>query len=103
MNYIRHMNAFFNHIKSDHRLSAPHVSLYMALFQYWNFNRFNNPFSIYRENIMQLSKLSKNTYHKALRQLHEYKYIYYHPQTSKFQPVRISVVRLDIEEQAPSR
>ncbi|NCU05388.1 MAG: hypothetical protein GXC73_15525 [Chitinophagaceae bacterium] len=75
----------------------------MALFQYWNFNRFNNPFSIYRENIMQLSKLSKNTYHKCVKELHEAKYIYYHPSPSKFQAVRISIVRLDKEEEPKTR
>jgi hypothetical protein len=72
----------------------------MALFYYWNFNRFQNPFSIYRENLMQLSKIgSKNTYHKCIKQLHEAKYIYYHPAPSRFQVVRISIVRLDKEEE----
>ncbi|RXK59201.1 hypothetical protein ESA94_13755 [Lacibacter luteus] len=103
MNYIRHLNAFFTCIKTDDRLSSSHVSLYMALFQYWNFNRFGNPFSIYRENIMQLSKLSKNTYHKCVKELHEAKYIYYHPSASKFQAVRISIVRLDKEEEPKTR
>jgi hypothetical protein len=103
MNYIRHLNAFFSFIRSDKRLTSSHVSLYMALFHYWNFNRFNNPFSIYRDNIMQLSKLSKNTYHKCIKELHEAKYIYYHPSPSKFQAVRISVIRLDKEEPPPTR
>jgi hypothetical protein len=103
MNYVRHLNAFFALVRSDQRLTSSHVSLYMALFQYWNFNRFNNPFSIYRENIMQLSKLSKNTYHKCVKELHEAKYIYYHPSPSKFQAVRISIVRLDKEEEPKTR
>ncbi len=103
MNYIRHLNAFFSFVRSDNRLTSSHVSLYMALFHYWNFNRFHNPFSIYRENIMQLSKLSKNTYHKCIKELHEAKYIYYHPSASKFQAVRISVIRLDKEEPSPTR
>lgn len=103
MNYVRHLNAFFAFVRSDKRLTSSHVSLYMALFQYWNFNRFNNPFSIYRDNIMQLSKLSKNTYHKCIKELHEAKYIYYHPSPSKFQAVRISVIRMDKEEEQPSK
>src|ERR1044071_2395558 len=102
MNYIRHLNAFFSFVRSDNRLTSSHVSLYIALFNYWNFNRFQNPFSIYRENIMQLSKLSKNTYHKCLKELHEAKYIYYHPSPSKFQAVRISIVRLYQEEEVQS-
>lgn len=52
---------------------------------------------------MQLSKLSKNTYHKCIKELHEAKYIFYHPSGSKFQAVRISVIRLDKEEEPPSR
>lgn len=52
---------------------------------------------------MQLSKLSKNTYHKCVKELHEAKYIYYHPSPSKFQAVRISIVRLDKEEEPKTR
>ena len=99
MNYVRHLNAFFSFVRSDKRLTSSNVSLYFALFYYWNFNRFSNPFTIYRENILELCKLSKNTYHKSLKQLHETKYIYYHKSASKFQEVRISIVRLDSEEE----
>jgi len=104
MNYIRHLNAFFSFINTDTRLSASHVSLYMALFQYWNFNRFQNPFPIYRDNMMRQSKIgSKNTYHKCIKELHEAKYIYYHPSPSKFLPVKVSLARLDIQEEPVSR
>lgn len=100
MNYIRHLNAFFSSIRSDNRLTSSHVSLYLALFQYWNFNRFQNPFPVYRDNMMQLSKIgSKNTYHKCIKQLHHLHYIFYHPPVSKFQPVRISIIRLDIKKE----
>ena len=76
----------------------------MALFQYWNFNRFQNPFPVYRDNIMNMSKIgSKNTYHKCIKELHEAKYIYYHPASSKFLPVKVSIGRLDIEEEPPGR
>ncbi|MEO7264431.1 MAG: hypothetical protein ABIW38_05930, partial [Ferruginibacter sp.] len=104
MNYIRHLNAFFTHVKNDMNLTSSHVSLYMALFQYWNFNRFQNPFPVYRDNLMQLSKIgSKNTYHKCIKELHEAKYIYYHPSPSKFLPVKISIGRLDIQEEPATR
>ena len=99
MNYVRHVNAFFSFVRSDKRLTSSNVSLYFALFYYWNFNRFNNPFTIYRENILELCKLSKNTYHKSIKQLHDAQYIYYHKSASRFQEVRISIVRLDKEEE----
>ncbi|MEO6671132.1 MAG: hypothetical protein ABIN36_16740, partial [Ferruginibacter sp.] len=100
MNYIRHLNSFFTLVKQDPNLTAAHVSLYMAMFQYWNFNRFKNPFPIQRDNMMQLSKIgSKNTYHKTLKDLHQAGYIFHHIQVSKFQNIKISMVRLDGNEQ----
>lgn len=100
MNYIRHLNAFFSFVRNDKRLACSHVSLYLALFQYWNYNRFQNPFPVYRDNLMQLSKIgSKNTYHKCIKELHAAGYIMYNPPTSKFQPVKISLIRLDIKEE----
>ncbi len=104
MNYIRHLTAFYNHIKQDDCLTSSHISLYMALFQYWNFNRFQNPFPVYRDNMMKLSKIgSKNTYHKCIKELHQLKYIYYHPSPSKFLPVKVSIGRLDMQEDPVSR
>jgi len=100
VNYIRHLNAFFTFIKKDDNLTSSHVSLYLALFQYWNFNRFQNPFPIYRDDIMQLSKIgSKNTYHKCLKELHLAHYIIYHTKISKYQPVKISILRLDMRQE----
>lgn len=99
MNYIRHLNAFFSVVRCDKRLTSSHVSLYMALFQYWNFNRFQNPFPVYRDTMMNLSKIgSKNTYHKCIKELHLASYIVYHPSISKYQPVKISMLRLDTKE-----
>jgi hypothetical protein len=96
MNYIKHLNAFFSIIKNDSSLNPNHVSLYLALFQYWNYNRFQNPFPVYRDNIMQLSKIgSRNTYHKCMKELHQSRYIVYHPAPSKFLQVKITVTRLD--------
>jgi hypothetical protein len=96
MYYIRHLNAFFSFVRSDNRLTTSHVSLYLALFQYWNFNRFQNPFPIYRENIMQISKIgSKNTYYKCLKDLNMAKYIIYQNAANKYLPARISIIRLD--------
>lgn len=99
MNYIKHLNAFFTTIRNDNRLTTSHISLYLALFQYWNYNRFQNPFIVYRENIMQLSKIgSRNTYHKCIRELHLARYIAYHPAPTKFLPVKISILPLHNNE-----
>lgn len=48
MNYIHHMNSWFAKVQADERLYPGHISLYLALFQFWNANRFRNPLSIAR-------------------------------------------------------
>jgi hypothetical protein len=79
-NYIRHLSQFYLLISEDTNLNSTHVSLYMALFQFWNLNRFKNPFYINRGDVMRLSKIgSKSTYHKCLRDLDKWKYIIYYP------------------------
>jgi hypothetical protein len=78
MNYIRHLNSFFEISGNDNRLTAYHISLYMALFQQWNRNRFRDSFPVDREELMQLSRIgSKNTYAKCMKQLHQWGYIHY--------------------------
>jgi len=100
MNYIRHLNAFFTVIRNDKRLTSAHVSLYMAMFQYWNFNRFQNPFTIRREVMLSLSKIgSKNTYHKCLKELHQAGYIIQHISLLKYTPIKISMVRFASKEE----
>jgi hypothetical protein len=97
MNYIRHLNTFlFNYVKRDKRLTANHVSLYLALFQYWNYHRFQNPFFIRREEVISITGIgSKNTYLKCMKDLHEFGYIFYSPSKNKFQRSKIQIARLD--------
>ena len=64
----------------DDRLLANHITLYLALFQRWNENRFQNPISINRIEVMRAAKISSlSTYTKCLRQLHEWRYLEYIP------------------------
>jgi hypothetical protein len=96
MNYIRHLNVFLWIVEKDSSLSSAHISLYMALFQFWNYNRFQNPYPVNRERLMHFAKIgSKNTYHKCLSDLHIRGYIFYHSGASKFEKSKITMVRLD--------
>ncbi len=80
MNYISHLNGVLECINRDQRLKPTHVSLYMALFQFWNLNRFGNPISINRGDTMKISKIGSNaTYHKCITQLSEWGYLEYIP------------------------
>jgi hypothetical protein len=85
MNYIKHLTGFFEKVALDNTLNPSHVSLYMAVFQFWNTNRFKNPISISRDEVMRISKVSsKSTYHKCLRNLHSQGYINYEPSYNPF-------------------
>jgi len=85
MNYIKHLTGFFEKVAIDKTLNPTHVSLYVALFQFWNCNRFKNPISISRDEVMRISKISsKATYHKCLRNLHALGYISYEPSYNPF-------------------
>lgn len=96
MNYITHLTGFFERISIDERLNPTHISLYMALFQMWNMNRFVNPISISRSEMMRLSKIYSNaTYHKCIRELHEFSYIEYIP---SYNPFKGSLINLFIFE-----
>lgn len=85
MNYIKQLTAVFEKFTKDDRLNPTHISLYLALFQYWNLSRFSNTISISRNEIMQLSKIgSKVTYHKCIKELHYWSYLEYCPSHNPF-------------------
>jgi len=96
MNYIKHLNAVFQQFSRDSRLNPTHISLYMALFQYWNINRFPGEFYINREEIMKMSKIgSKATYHRCLKNLHRWKYIRYLPSHNPYKGSKIKMPKFD--------
>ena len=92
LNYIKHLTGFFDRIIPDRNLNPTHVSLYIALFQFWNVNRFKNPISITRDEVMRICKISsKATYHKCMRDLNDKNYIKYEP---SYNPYKGSMVIL---------
>ena len=102
MNYIKHLTAIFYRFNEDSRLNPSHVSIYYALFHYWNVFRFCKQFFIQRQEIMEASKVgSLSTYHKCIRELSDWNYILYLPSKN---PLKGSQVKMSIfwtsEEQA---
>lgn len=80
MNYIHHLNNFYRRLDEDPRIKALHISLYMALFQCWNYNHFPRKFHITRARLMQTSRIgSANTIARMMRELHTFGYIRYYP------------------------
>jgi len=99
MNYIRHLNGFFNRVVQEDRLNPTHISLYLSLFQVWNLNRFENPISISRSEMMKVSKICANaTYHKVMKDLHNFGFIQYKPSYNPFRGSEVVLVQLDDEQ-----
>ena len=98
-NYIKHLNATFILFSKDSRLNPSHISLYMALFQLWNFNRFIDIFYIHRNEVMELAKLgSHTTYHKCLKQLDHWKYIQYLPSHNPFKGSQVRLYNFETSD-----
>ncbi len=96
MNYIKHLNGVFQQFAKDGHLNPTHISLYMALFQFWNINRFPETFFINREEIMRLAKVgSKATYHRCLKLLDSRKYIHYMPSHNPYKGSQIKMLIFD--------
>ena len=85
MSEVLQLSAFYEAIADDHRLGTSHISLYMALFQQWNKNQFEEPISITREQTMGIAKINgRATYHKCMKELETYGYIRYVPSNNPF-------------------
>ncbi len=96
MNYIHHMNNWFAKVQADERLYPSHISLYLALFQIWNSNRFRNPLSVARSELMKLSKIgSNNTYAKCLKELDSWGYLEYIPSHDPIKGSRVNMFTFD--------
>ena len=96
MNYIKHLTGFFEKVGADYELNATHISLYMAIFQLWNQNRFQNPISISRDELMRISKIASTaTYHKCMKDLTERQYVIYKPSFNPFKGSILEVCKLD--------
>jgi len=92
MNYITHLNAVFHEIYSDNRLHNGHISLYMALFFYWNLHHFATEYYANRIEIMKMAKIgSRSTYHRLIKELSEWEYIEYLPTQN---PTQKTMVRM---------
>ncbi len=92
MNYIKHLNAVSHTFYSDTRLHPGHISLYMALFFYWNLHHFPVEFYANRLEIMKLAKIgSRSTYHRLIKELSDWEYIEYLPTQN---PTQKTIVRM---------
>lgn len=96
VNYIEHQKTVYLKLSEDKRISAIHISLYMALFMIWNDCGFETELSINRNDVMKLSKIgSANTYTASLKELHELGYINYNPSFNPLKGSKVTIITFD--------
>jgi hypothetical protein len=99
MNYILHINAFYTHLRKDPRLRSNHISLYLALFQIWNYHHFSDKFPVPRDEALQLSGIgSRNTYTTCMKNLHAFGLITYLPSDRLFGITQVSIKMLPLHK-----
>ena len=91
---LSELTSFYNAIIEDNRITTTHISLYMALFQTWNRNNFQNPIHMTRRTLMELAKINGlATFHKSIKDLHEFGYIQYMPSRNPAVRSQVNLVR----------
>ncbi|HAK12961.1 MAG TPA: hypothetical protein DCO78_14265 [Chitinophagaceae bacterium] len=92
------LTGFYDAIAADTRISASHISIYMALLQQWNVNVGNNPVKIERALIMKAAKINaRQTYNKCINQLQEYGHIVYEPCSNQFEASVIHLKNIEMK------
>lgn len=86
VNYIKHIDLFFEISRFSPAINYGHIALYISLFRAWNLAFFTNPMSPAREDVMAYAGIkSKECYYRIVRQLSSLDLIRYHPSKSKYE------------------
>jgi len=71
---------FFKAISGDPRIGLSHICLYCTLLQFLHIQDGSDPVMIRSDEVMKTSKIAGlATYHRCIRDLHEFGYIRYVP------------------------
>lgn len=101
VNFIRHIDLFFEIAKMSPAINYGHIALYISLFRSWNHAFFNNPMSPTREEVMVCAGIkSKECYYRILRELSALDLIRYYPSKSKYETGLFCVSSLEWVEHA---
>lgn len=90
------INAFLQRAADDERLLPSHISLFMAMFYYSPEETPGKTFQASRKKLMRFARIrSIVTYHKCIKELVAYGYVYYRP---SYDPQRASSLALLIDQ-----
>jgi len=80
MEQLKPLTDFFTAIAKDPRIGVSHISLYCALLQNCNEPGRDSVIPIVGAEVMKAAKISGlGTYHRCIRDLHDYGYLRYQP------------------------
>ena len=97
MNFTIELAVFLEGIRDDPRICPSHISLFLAILQYRKEHECPNPVCVFGKELMLLAKISAaGTYHRSIRDLHEYGYIKYIPSYNHFLGSLIYLLPTDI-------
>jgi hypothetical protein len=86
----KQFSGFFAAVADDPRINTTHISLYMALLHYWKEHGFLSPMRVFSHEVMQIAKiLSSATYHRCIRDLHDFGNIRYEPSYKRNQGSKV--------------
>jgi hypothetical protein len=86
---------FFHRIEEDVRITTAHISVYASLLKLQQEQEGNAPLRLFSREVMKVCKISSySTYHKTIRQLHEFGYIQYTPSFNHFTGSLIELIML---------
>ena len=88
------INNFYETIAEDNRIGNSHISLYVTLLYLMQGKPIKDPLFIYRARVMQISRMSRRTYNKCMRELVEYGYIKYEPSSNPAQGSKVILNKL---------
>src|SRR6266542_5047156 len=89
-------NDFLEAAVEDPRLGPLHVSLYVAILHFYNAGNGLVPISVFGRQLMKREKISSHdTYHRYIRELHQYGYVHYIPSCNPWLGSLIYPLKLD--------
>lgn len=89
----KHLAVFYRRASKDERMLPSHVSLFMTLYYKWVRNKFADVIKIKRVELMSMARISSVvTYHKCIRELHEFGYIIYKPTNDYYKGTEVMIL-----------
>ena len=84
------MRRFIQQAKDDPRIGPMHLGLYLAVLSLWSTQTAGSSVEISARILMPLAKIGgSRSYHRSIRQLHEYGYLKYEPSCDPEVPSRV--------------